>query len=247
MNGEKKHRMECSEFDLLLADAIDGQLTGEQLMRFEQHKSSCAACSAMFADVSAGLNWLNQVEEVEPPRHLVHNILVATSGVTAKTTVTTEAHVKQSLGERIRGAVWPVFAPMFTPRFAMSAAMAFFAVTLSLSVGNVHLSQLDLSAKGLTRTYYATEARAVKYYENIRLVYEIESRYKELRRTTDAGNDSEQSEPKQKQDDNNKSNKKDSEPEKRDQNNYSRRIDETVEASLHGDGIGIIARQRRIS
>ncbi len=245
MNGEKKHGMECSEFDLLLTDAIDGQLTGEQLMRFEQHKSSCSACSAMFADVSAGLNWLNEVQEVEPPRNLVHNILVATSGVTARATATSDAHVKQTFGERFRGIVWPVFAPMFTTRFAMSAAMAFFAVTLSLNMANVKLSQLDLSAKGITRTYYATEARAVKYYENIRLVYEIESRYKELRRATDSGTNPEQSEPKQKQDENNKSNKE-VEPE-RQQQNYSQRVDELIEASLPMDGIGIIARQRRIS
>jgi hypothetical protein len=41
---------------------------------------------------------------------------------------------------------------------------------------------MDISAKGLQRTYYSTEARVVRYYENIRLVYEIESRVRDLRR-----------------------------------------------------------------
>jgi hypothetical protein len=245
MNGETKNGMGCSEFDLLLTDAIDGQLTGEQLARFEQHKSSCTSCAAMFSEVRAGLNWLNQVEEIEPPRHLMHNILVATSGVAERATATVETGAKGSLGERMKTLVWPVFAPIFTTRFAMSAAMAFFAVTLSLNVADIHLSQVDLSAKGITRTYYATEARAVKYYENIRLVYEIESRVKEYRRAAEGSDQkTNETEPKQQQE-NNKSNK-DSEPERQEQN-YSQRTDELIEASQQVQGIGIIARQRRLS
>src|SRR5271166_3863051 len=53
------------------------------------------------------------------------------------------------------------------------------------AVAGVHandLRHLDLSAKGLQKTYYSTEARVVRYYENIRLVYEIESRVRDLRR-----------------------------------------------------------------
>lgn len=244
MNGEMKHGMECSEFDLLLADAMDGQLTGEQLMRFELHKSSCATCSAMFADVKAGLNWLEQVEDVEPPRHLMHNILVATSGVAEKATAKVETDERKSFVERMREIFGPVFSPMLTARFATTAAMAFFSVTLALNVGNVHLSQIDFSARGITRTYFATEARAVKYYENIRLVYEIESKVKELRRATDTPSQENQGEPKQKQDDNNKS--KESEPERREQN-YSQGTNELMEATLDGNGFGIIAGQRRIS
>ena len=244
MNGDLKNTMGCSEFDLLLTDAMDGQLTGEQLARFEQHKSSCASCAAMFADVQAGFNWLGQVEDVEPPRNLVHNILVATSGVVQTSTVKAQPRMKRSFEARMRELIGPVFAPIFTARFAMSAAMAFFAVTLSLNVANIKLSQLDFSPRGITKSYYATEARAVKYYENIRLVYEIESRVKELRRATDTGSDS--SEPKKQQDNDNNKTNKESEPERR-KENYSQRGEELREASLDGFGIGIIARQRRLS
>ena len=56
---------------------------------------------------------------------------------------------------------------------------------------------LDLSSKGITRTYYATQARVVRYYENIRLVYEIESRVRDLRRGRDSArtSSSEQQQP----------------------------------------------------
>src|SRR4051794_33482222 len=145
-----KNPMQCSEFDLLLTEAMDGQLTGDQLLRFEQHKTSCAACSAMFADVSAGFKWLGQLEEVESPRNLVHNILVATSGVVEKVSLAKsgDTNVRLSFADRVRGAIWPIFAPVFTSRFAMTAAVAFFSVTVSLNAGGVklkNLARIDLS------------------------------------------------------------------------------------------------------
>jgi hypothetical protein len=86
---------------------------------------------------------------------------------------------------RLKGRISPVFAPLATPRFAMSFGMAFFSITMLLNVAGFHIADLkhvDLSAKGIQKTYYTTEARVVRYYENIRLVYEIESRVRDLRR-----------------------------------------------------------------
>ena len=37
----------------------------------------------------------------------------------------------------------------------------------------------------ITRQYYSTNEQVTKYYKNLRLVYEMESRVRELRRTTD--------------------------------------------------------------
>jgi hypothetical protein len=113
-----------------------------------------------------------------------------------------------------------------------------------LTASGVKLTHIDLSTKGLSRSYYATEARAVKYYENIRLVYEIESRVQELRRAAGTDQNSGGGQKQQKKDPNNKS--QESEPERHDQN-YSRRVDELIEANLDNAGIGIIARQRRVS
>jgi hypothetical protein len=69
--------------------------------------------------------------------------------------------------------------------------MTFFSVTVLLNVAGIHLTGLraaDLRPsaiqENLTRTYNETTARAVKYYENIRLVYEIESRVREIRNAT---------------------------------------------------------------
>jgi hypothetical protein len=92
-----------------------------------------------------------------------------------------------------------VFAPLMTPRFAMSFGMAFFSITMLANVAGLRISDLkhvDLSTKGLQKTYYSTEARVVRYYENIRLVYEIESRVRDLRRAATPEKQEEQSTPK---------------------------------------------------
>ena len=80
MQSENQSGMQCVECESLLAEAIDGTLHGSTLAAFEAHRQSCAACRAMVEDAMAGMHWLKGLEEVEPPRHLVHNILTQTIG-----------------------------------------------------------------------------------------------------------------------------------------------------------------------
>jgi hypothetical protein len=68
----------------------------------------------------------------------------------------------------------------------MSFGMAFFALSVALSVIGVKpadLRQVSLRPAAIRHTYYNTQARVVRYYENIRFVYEVESRVRELKRT----------------------------------------------------------------
>lgn len=231
MSGESKFEMQCAEFDALLADALDGVLTGEKLSSFQQHKTSCKSCGALFAETESGLNWMNVLDEVEPPKMLVHNILAATSG-TAIATGMAETAASKSWIERMRERMTPHLAPIFTSRFAMSFGMAFFSFTLLLNFLDIKVSNIrkwDLTPRGISRTYTETEARVVKYYDNIRLVYEIESRVRELRRAagTESNEQKQPEEPKDK-----KQNNSNSDPEQRREQNYSRGEDATVMAVL---------------
>ena len=122
----------------------------------------------------------------------------------------------ESWWAKLKGRMTPMFAPMATPRFAMSFGMAFFSVTMLLNVAGFHVSDLknaDLSVKGLEKTYYTTQARVVRYYENIRLVYEIESRVRDLRRAA---------QPEPKQDENQTAPKNPNKTENRNQKEYRR-------------------------
>jgi hypothetical protein len=186
--------MQCVEVEALLAEAIDGTLHGSTLAAFEAHRESCPACRTMVEEVSIGMRWLKGLDEVEPPRNLVHNILAQTIGQIP------EPHAVQtpkgeSWLERLKGKLSPVFAPVVTPRFAMSFGMAFFSITMLLSIAGFRVADLrhvDLSAKSITKTYYSTQARVVRYYENIRLVYEIETRVRDLRRVATPQNKQEE-------------------------------------------------------
>lgn len=184
MPSENQSGMQCVECEGLLAEAIDGALHGSALAAFEAHQQSCPACRAMVEEATAGLHWLKGLDEVEPPRHLVHNILAQTIGA-----LPSEHAVVSPRGEgwldKLKGRLAPMFAPVATPRFAMSFGMAFFSITLLLSIAGLHISdlrRLDLSSKGIAKTYSSTQARVIRYYDNLRLVYEIESRVRDLRR-----------------------------------------------------------------
>src|SRR5271165_3621068 len=189
--------MQCFEVEALLAEAIDGTLHGSTLAAFEAHQVSCPACRAMVEEASAGMHWLKGLNEIEPPRNLVHNILAQTIGQIPEPRAAAAPKGEGWL-ERIRGKVSPVFAPVVTPRFAMSFGMAFFSITMLLSIAGFHVADwrhVDMSAKGIARTYYSTQARVVRYYENIRLVYEIESRVRDLRRVATPQNKPEEPAP----------------------------------------------------
>jgi len=73
--------MQCSEFDALLSQAIDGTLAGERLSAFEAHSRECGVCGPLLQEAEAGRNWVKSLQEVEPPEALMTNILLRTSGV----------------------------------------------------------------------------------------------------------------------------------------------------------------------
>ena len=76
MSGESKSGMQCAEFEALLADALDGTLTGQVMATFNSHKASCPTCAPMFAEAEAGLSWLKSLDEVEPPADMVRSIML---------------------------------------------------------------------------------------------------------------------------------------------------------------------------
>jgi len=184
MTENTQSGMQCVEWEALLADALDGTLHGSRLAGFEAHHQGCQVCGAQYQEAVAGMHWLKGLEEIDVPVNLVHNIMVQTVGALPEPRVKAVVPGESWWG-RMKGRLAPVFAPVVTPRFAMSFGMAFFSITMILNVAGFRVSDLkhvDLSAKGIQKTYYTTEARVVRYYENIRLVYEIESRVRDLRR-----------------------------------------------------------------
>lgn len=232
--------MECTEFETLLSEALDGdgQLSGARKERFEAHRRICAICGPMFAEVQAGQQWLRTLalETVEPPTHLVHNILAATSGVVSRRPLATSAGGRTTpFGERAREwwDSWftPTAAFVRQPRFVMSFGMIFFTFSLALNVAGVKatdVAKVDLRPTALRHAYNDAQIKVVKYYDNIRFVYEIESKVRELKRA----NTPPEAAPEQQQQKDNRKNDTSGQPEQRQDRNYSQEYNQPVLAAL---------------
>jgi hypothetical protein len=232
MAAENKNGMQCAEFDARLSDVLDRTLAGAKLDSFQTHAQNCAVCGPLLKEAEAGRQLLKALAEVEPPAHLVQNILVATSGLD-----TSRFHAvissRPSWWERLRASVVvPVFSVARQPRFAMSFGMAFFSLSMSLHLAGVRLSdvrQLDLRPSAIKRSYYENSGKVVKYYENIRFVYEIESRVREFKRVTTPAEPAREEKKKERKND------RSGKPEPRQERNYSQGENQPVLASAPED------------
>src|SRR5437762_10529622 len=237
MAGQQDNRMHCAEFDALLSQAIDGTLAGERLATFETHGRDCKLCGPLLQEADAGRTWLKSMAEVEPPEDLLTNILLRTSGVLTRQRAGQRVTTSwmDRVGELAAAIFSPVVAVARQPRFAMSFGMAFFTLSVTLSLAGVKLSDLrhlDLRPSAVRRNYYETQGRVVKYYENIRFVYEIESRVRQFKQ---AATPAEQ--PREQQQNNNDRKDKDKnntsgQPEQKQERNYSQEGNQPVFASL---------------
>ncbi len=239
MPGQTSNGMQCNEFDLLLADALDGVLSGSGLDRFQAHAKICKVCGPLLAEAEAGRNWLKGLTEVEPPASLVNNILASTTGVdTQRLRVTARSpQPRISWWEHVQASLFgslfePVWSTVRQPRFAMSFGMAFFALSVGLTVAGVKpadLRQISLRPSAIRHTYYATQARVVHYYENVRIVYEVESRVRELKRTVAPAEPGPRpSRPAKQKDDKNDTTQQ---PEQKQERNYSQTDNHLILAS----------------
>lgn len=229
-------QIECTEFEALLGDALDGQLSPAREERFDAHRRICSVCGPMFAEVQAGQRWLRSLEAVEPPAHLVHNILTATSGVVSRRTLPTRAGGRTTpFGERARewwdSYFTPVAAFVRQPRFVMSFGMIFFSFSLALSAIGVKpadVAKVNLRPSAWRHTYNDVQIKVVQYYDNIRFVYEIESKVRELKRATTPA------EPGPEQPKENRKNNTSGQPDQRQDRNYSREDSRIVLAAMTG-------------
>ena len=112
----------------------------------------------------------------------------------------------------------------------MSFGMIFFSFSLALSVAGVKVSdvaKIDLRPAALRHAYNEAQIRVVKYYDNIRFVYEIESKVRQLRESAAPTEPSPQ--PKRE----NRNNKDTSgQPDQNQDRYYSREQSQTVLAGL---------------
>lgn len=202
-------RLTCTQCEGMLLDAADGILLPDEQTHFDLHLSECAACTRMLTEVRRGGAWMEMLKEAPPipAADLVDRILAKTSGDphVASSMVAQVAHSASIFGNsqsnvlpfRVPPAMQPrtrmgrMVHTVMQPRFAMTAAMAFFSIALTLNIAGVRLSALrasDLKPSNVRKSFWAADSRVVQYYENLRVVYELESRVREMQRESDTDN-----------------------------------------------------------
>jgi hypothetical protein len=165
----------------------------------------------MFIDARRGTDWLDMLKtsRPEPPADLLQRILATTgpaAGLDSALSSASAAQPNTLLGGPmlVPAAAAPVaYVPagnvlpfrqrvvnafhlrstFMQPRLAMTAAMAFFSIALTLNLTGVHITQLrasDLKPSSLRRSFYDANARVVRSIDNLRVVYELESRVQVL-------------------------------------------------------------------
>ena len=162
----------CSDVEILLAEYIDGALPDGVKTALETHLNSCSGCRELARDVTAAAGFLARTAAVEPPLELVNRILHRVPSL------------KPSLARRLFGRVlgkW--LEPIVQPRLVMGMS----ATALSLSMLQPQVRQLSSADLDPVKVWTVAEnrvdrlwERGVKSYENIRLVYEIQTRLSEL-------------------------------------------------------------------
>ena len=190
MNNEAKNGMDCSEFEALLADALDNAIPAGSKTAFDEHGHSCEVCGPMLAEALEGMLMVRGLAELEPPKNLVHNILAATSRQEATAEQIAE-QAKLGWRERLRRSLGPQVGGMLHSRFAMSFAMAFFSLSITLTLAGVKITDVknmvenpSMLRKNVVLGYTHVEAKVTSYYENLRFVYQVQAKVRELKKNT---------------------------------------------------------------
>jgi hypothetical protein len=148
----------------------------------------------LFEESRRGREWLEFLStEPEVPEGLLDKILAATGpGQLAGYGLVTGSNDVLPVPQPWQRPGFMARVRRFAePRLMMTAAMAFFSIALTLNLTGVRLSDLRVSNLRPTAIRSFMERRLtmastpiIRYYDHLRLVYEVQSRMRELRRST---------------------------------------------------------------
>jgi anti-sigma factor RsiW len=169
----------CAEFESTLADYVDGTLDAGGRASLERHASLCVGCRAFFEEVTSAAAFLGRATEIEPPATLITRIAYQ-----APLGRTREPYERQGWLSRL-ASKW--LQPVLQPRLVMGMAMTVLSFAMLERCTGVKVQNIQAADLSPVRVWGGVEDRAVrlkdrvvKSYENLRVVYEIETRLKDL-------------------------------------------------------------------
>lgn len=166
--------LSCNQFEEAMSDYIEGVLTPDATLEMRRHAYHCSACAELLDEVRQTLGLLADLPELEAPRRLEARILRRTLAP------------REALGWRATLAA--LGHGLVQPKFALGFSMAVFAFALMINAAGINLAHLqwtDLTPSqisvNLRRSVNRTLARGVAYYNDLRVVYEIQAALHQMR------------------------------------------------------------------
>ena len=160
---------DCPQIEERLSDYLDNLLAADERTEFERHARGCAKCNPLVARVGGIVRRVQALEPIETPARLISSILDQTLGPRAS----------KHGWQRLLG-----WAPsLLQPRFAIGLATAAASVVILLYAAGLNPTKIrkgDLNPvniyRSMNRQSHLVYARGVKYVNDLRVVYEIQSR-----------------------------------------------------------------------
>jgi anti-sigma factor RsiW len=165
--------MNCAEIEILICEYVEGTLGADLKSEVERHFDLCPGCAELAKDSAAAIAFMERAAEVEPPPELITRILFDAPW--------TKGQSKSKAWAWVRG----LLSPILQPKFAMGMAMTILSLSIMAKfVGPVQkIKPEDLSP---THVWASVEdrasrtwARTVKFYENLKFVYQIQTTLRE--------------------------------------------------------------------
>jgi Putative zinc-finger len=179
--------MTCAELEILLCDYVDGTLRAEERTALENHLAGCPACRQLSEDIAGVTAFFERVPAPEPPAELLtrimHHAPVGPAAVRERAADGSRNDAQPSWLRRLFGGL---FQGWLQPRYVMGMAMTILSFSMLARFAHIQPRQLrpsDLDPvkvwQGIDDHSHRVYDRAMKYYDNLRLVIEIQSRLRE--------------------------------------------------------------------
>ncbi len=165
--------MTCGELEILLSDYLDGTLTADEGADVQAHLAGCSACVELARDARLAMAFIERTADVEPPPELMTRILNETG-----------SGRHGSLGNAGGFPSWlgGLLAVALQPRLVMGMALTMVSFSMMAKCAGISPRQLrpgDMDPKkiwaSLDDRAMRAWTRSVKFYEDIKFVYEIQS------------------------------------------------------------------------
>lgn len=162
----------CDQTEARLSDYLEGLLDAPERAEFEAHVQHCAECAPLVESVRGLLSEMQSVEQLEVPPQLMYSILDNTLGPREHVTFW------QAAQNFLRG--------LGTLKFAYGAASVVATLFILLSASGISWRKPKLAdlnpatmSRNINRQAHLGYAHTVKYFSDLRVVYEIQSRLRQ--------------------------------------------------------------------